>query len=47
MRREPAPPPKPVVDSSATLGDLADRLEEALAREMQSLRASAHAPRRA
>jgi hypothetical protein len=32
-RREPAPA-KPVVDSSATLGDLADRLEEALAREI-------------
>ena len=34
-RREPAPA-KPAMDSSATLGDLADRLEEALAREMQS-----------
>jgi hypothetical protein len=33
-RREPMP--KPAMDSSATLGDLADRLEEALAREMQS-----------
>ncbi len=34
----PAPrePAKPVIDSSATLGDLADRLEEALAREIQS-----------
>jgi hypothetical protein len=33
-RREPVA--KPAMDSSATLGDLADRLEEALAREMQS-----------
>ena len=28
--------PKTAMDSSTTLGDLADRLEEALAREMQS-----------
>ena len=35
-RREPTAPAKPAMDSSATLGDLADRLEEALAREMQS-----------
>ena len=34
-RREPVTA-KPAMDSSATLGDLADRLEEALAREMQS-----------
>jgi len=34
-RREPVAA-KPAMDSSATLGDLADRLEEALAREMQS-----------
>ncbi len=34
--REPASA-KSIVDSSATLGDLADRLEEALAREMQSV----------
>jgi hypothetical protein len=33
-RREPAVQ-KPAIDSSATLGDLADRLEEALAREIQ------------
>ena len=35
---------KPAMDSSATLGDLADRLEEALAREMQSARSGAEAP---
>lgn len=34
-RREPVAT-KPAMDSSATLGDLADRLEEALAREMQA-----------
>lgn len=34
-RREPVA--KPAMDSSATLGDLADRLEEALAREMQAV----------
>lgn len=34
-RREP-PPAKPAIEPSATLGDIADRLEEALAREMQS-----------
>ncbi len=41
-RREPAPA-KPI-ESSATLGDLADRLEEALAREIQGV---APSPRRA
>lgn len=35
-RREP-PAAKAVVDSSTTLGDLADRLEEALAREIQAV----------
>jgi hypothetical protein len=34
-RREP-PTPKAMVDSATTLGDLADKLEEALAREVQS-----------
>jgi hypothetical protein len=34
-RRETAMP-KPITDSSPTLGDLADKLEEALAREVQS-----------
>jgi flagellar protein FliO/FliZ len=35
-RREPAPA-KSAVDSTTTLGDLADRLEEALAREIQTV----------
>ncbi len=39
--REPA---KVVVDSSATLGDLADRLEEALAREIQGVAAPTRRP---
>jgi hypothetical protein len=36
--RRDAPAPKAMTDSSTTLGDLADRLEEALAREVQSAR---------
>jgi hypothetical protein len=40
-RRE-APSPKAMVDSATTLGDLADKLEEALAREVQS--AQPHRP---
>jgi len=40
-RRE-TPMPRAIVDSSTTLGDLADKLEEALAREVQS--AGQHRP---